>query len=92
MPPSQAHRPAGEQVDRNGQDVEDSGDRGEWPCHVGFNLVKMLLEDGYDKLRVSVRDKHDPTKTAALKALGVTDIVSLDQSLRDTMAELRALA
>ncbi len=46
--------------------------------HVGFNLVKMLLEDGYNNLRVSVRDKDDPTKTAALKALGVTDIVSLD--------------
>jgi nucleoside-diphosphate-sugar epimerase len=24
--------------------------------HIGFNLVKMLLEDGYNNLRVSVRD------------------------------------
>lgn len=46
--------------------------------HVGFNLVKMLLEDGYSNLRVSVRDKDDPSKAAALKALGVKDIVSLD--------------
>jgi dihydroflavonol-4-reductase len=46
--------------------------------HVGFNLVKMLLEDGHDNLCVSVRDKDDPTKTAALKALGVKDIASLD--------------
>jgi hypothetical protein len=29
--------------------------------HVGFNLVQMLLEDGYNNLRVSVRDKDDPT-------------------------------
>lgn len=46
--------------------------------HVGFNLVKMLLEDGHNNLRVSVRNKDDPSKTAALKALGVKDIVSLD--------------
>lgn len=52
--------------------------------HVGFNLVKMLLEDGYTNLRVSVRDKDDPAKTKALEALGVTDIVSPD--IRDGQA------
>lgn len=46
--------------------------------HVGFNLVRMLLDDGYVNLRVSVRDKDDPQKTSALKALGVSDLVSLD--------------
>lgn len=46
--------------------------------HVGFNLVKMLLEDGYTNLRASVRDKDDATKTGALNALGITDFVSLD--------------
>lgn len=46
--------------------------------HVGYNLVQMLLDDGYVNLRVSVRDKDNPQKTMALKALGVSDIVSLD--------------
>ncbi len=56
--------------------------------HVGFNLVKMLLEDGYKSLRVSVRDKDDPTKTSALTALGITDIVSLDVRDEKTFREV----
>lgn len=52
--------------------------------HVGFNLVKMLLEDGYTNLRVSVRDKDDPDKTGALEGLGITDFVSLDVRDADT--------
>lgn len=46
--------------------------------HVGFNLVKMLLEDGYESVRVSVRDASNSEKTSALKGIGVTDFVSLD--------------
>lgn len=46
--------------------------------HVGYNLVRMLLGDGYVNLRVSVRDKDDPQKTSAIIGLGVSDIVSLD--------------
>ncbi|MEM1130654.1 MAG: NAD-dependent epimerase/dehydratase family protein [Pseudomonadota bacterium] len=58
--------------------------------HVGFNLVKTLLEDGYETLRVSVRDKDDPAKTDALKALGITDIVSLDIRDADTFRDVCA--
>lgn len=46
--------------------------------HVGFNLVKMLMDDGYGAIRVSVRDASDPKKTSALKGIGVTDFASLD--------------
>lgn len=58
--------------------------------HVGFNLVKMLLEDGYTDLRVSVRDKDDPSKTGALKELGITDFVSLDVRDADTFRSVSA--
>lgn len=58
--------------------------------HVGFNLVKMLLEDGYTSLRVSVRDKDDPAKTRALRALGITDIVSLDIRDENTFRKVSA--
>lgn len=52
--------------------------------HVGFNIVAMLLQDGYTNVRVSVRDKDDPAKTTALADLGISDIVSLD--IRDANA------
>ena len=58
--------------------------------HVGFNLVKMLLEDGYTDLRVSVRDKDDLSKTGALKELGITDFVSLDVRDADTFRSVSA--
>lgn len=58
--------------------------------HVGFNLVKMLLEYGYADLRVSVRDKDDPAKTGALKGLGITDVVSLDVRDADTFRDVSA--
>jgi len=58
--------------------------------HVGFNLVKMLLEDGYTNLRVSVRDRGDPAKTDALKSIGVTDFVSLDVRDAETFSEVCA--
>jgi len=45
--------------------------------HVGFNLVKMLLDKGY-KVRASVRNNYDESKTSRLKKLGVKNIVSLD--------------
>ena len=56
--------------------------------HVGFNLLKMLKEMGYINLRASVRDANDSTKTTALKALGITDIVSLDILNADTFASV----
>lgn len=56
--------------------------------HVGFNLVKTLLEDGYSKIRVSVRDVNDASKTSALKELGITDIVSLDIRNAERFAEV----
>jgi len=56
--------------------------------HVGFNLLKMLKEMGYINLRASVRDATDSTKTTALKALGITDIVSLDILNADTFASV----
>lgn len=52
--------------------------------HVGFNLVKMLIERGYKNLRASVRDNRDESKTERLRALGVGDIASLD--IRDDVA------
>lgn len=52
--------------------------------HVGFNLVKMLMDAGYSNLRASVRDAQDPAKTKKLYKLGVHDIVSLD--IRDADA------
>ena len=55
--------------------------------HVGYNLVKMLLDEGYTNLRASVRDKDDPTKTDALKGLGITDFVSLDVRDADRFRE-----
>lgn len=58
--------------------------------HVGFNLVKMLLEHGYLNVRASVRDSADPHKTMRLKALGVTDIVSLDIRDEARFAEVSA--
>jgi len=56
--------------------------------HVGFNLLKMLKEMGYINLRASVRDATDSTKTTALKALGITDIVSLDILNADSFASV----
>lgn len=45
--------------------------------HVGFNLAKTLHEQGY-AVRASVRDSSDASKTSALRAAGLTDIVSLN--------------
>lgn len=46
--------------------------------HVGFNFLKMLKEMGYINLRATVRDANDTAKTTAIRALGITDIGSLD--------------
>lgn len=56
--------------------------------HVGFNLVKMLMDDGYGTIRVSVRDASNPKKTSALKGIGVTDFVSLDIRDQATFAKV----
>ena len=58
--------------------------------HVGFNLIKTLQDRGYTNLRVSVRDAQNPEKSAALRGLGLTDIVSLD--IRDAEAFEQASA
>ncbi|MBW1880004.1 MAG: NmrA family NAD(P)-binding protein, partial [Deltaproteobacteria bacterium] len=39
--------------------------------HLGNNLVRLLLEEGYD-VRASVRDLGDPKKTGPLEGLGVS--------------------
>lgn len=45
--------------------------------HVGNNLAKELVGRGY-KVRASVRDAGDISKTAHFAQVGITDIVSLD--------------
>ena len=57
--------------------------------HLGFNLVSRLVEQGY-KVRASVRDNTDESKTSRLRELGVKDIVSLD--IQDEDAFVKACA
>jgi len=51
--------------------------------HVGNNLVRLLLEQGYT-VRASVRDKSDPAKTRPLSELGC-EIVEADIMEPDTL-------
>jgi dihydroflavonol-4-reductase len=51
--------------------------------HVGFALVKHLVERGYT-VRASVRDKADPARTTRLDSLGV-EIVEADLLRPDTL-------
>jgi dihydroflavonol-4-reductase len=57
--------------------------------HLGFNLVKLLVEKGY-QVRATVRNANDSSKTAHLKPLGVelaeADLMhpaSLDKAMED---------
>lgn len=45
--------------------------------HVGFNLATALQGAGL-AVRASVRDRDDPSKTSALRAAGIDDVVSLN--------------
>lgn len=51
--------------------------------HVGFNLATTLHEQGY-AVRASVRDSADTSRTSALRAAGIRDIVSLNIRDGDT--------
>jgi dihydroflavonol-4-reductase len=55
--------------------------------HVGNGLARSLATRGY-KVRASVRDARDASKTAALDGAGIADIVSLD--IRDPEAFAQA--
>jgi dihydroflavonol-4-reductase len=45
--------------------------------HLGYSVCKAFLSSGHD-VRASIRSADDVAKAAPLRALGITDIVSLD--------------